>query len=177
MSVISRNPFDLLGDDGDSSPAPVKTQPKTETPAAAPARTVPGSTPAGANNTNNANRGGRYPNRGGRGRGGATSGQQREDGPRNTAQVAGSGDIEGFETPGGFDGERVNPPKRAHHGPDRHTRTANDQPRILVVTLHPERVVEVDVVEVVPRLLPVVVKGGFTRGGVVVYQTVKRKLI
>jgi len=128
MSVISRNPFDLLGDDGDS-PAPVKTQPKTETPAAAPARAVPGSTPAGGNNTGS-NRGGRYPNRGGRGRGGATSGQQRDDGPRNTAQVSGSGDIEGFETPGGFDGERVNPPKRAHHGPDRHTRTANDQPRI-----------------------------------------------
>jgi len=50
-------------------------------------------------------------------------------------------------------------------------------PESLVVTLLPEKGVEVDVVEEVPRPPPEVVKGGFTRGGVVVYQTVKRRLI
>jgi plasminogen activator inhibitor 1 RNA-binding protein len=108
MSIVSRNPFDLLGgeyprptvwinakaiDDGEPSPAPAPkaaAQPKAHA-APAPQRSVPGSAPRGGN----ANRG-----RGGA-RGGRPQGEQRNAGPTG-------GDVqEGFEHPAGFDGERV----------------------------------------------------------------------
>lgn len=124
MSVVSKNPFDLLGDGDDSSPAPA---PKT-TPAATSAagvkkapnaaegtvkRNVPGAAGAGAA------RGGRYPSRGGprnvyRG--------AEDKGPRNTGPDPASGTTEGLEGAGGFEKERVPAPKRAHHGPDKHTK-------------------------------------------------------
>jgi len=108
MSVVSKNPFDLLGDDGEPSPAPAPAksaaQPKAQA-APAPQRTVPGAAPRG-----NANRG-----RGGA-RGGRPQGEQRNTGPT-------SGDVqEGFEHPAGFDGERVPASKKAHKGPDAHTK-------------------------------------------------------
>jgi len=108
MSIVSRNPFDLLGDDGEPSPAPAPkaaAQPKAQA-APAPQRSVPGSAPRGGN----ANRG-----RGGV-RGGRPQGEQRNTGPT-------SGDVqEGFEHPAGFDGERVPASKKAHKGPDAHTK-------------------------------------------------------
>lgn len=108
MSIVSRNPFDLLGDDGEPSPAPAPkaaAQPKAQA-APAPQRSVPGSAPRGGN----ANRG-----RGGA-RGGRPQGEQRNAGPT-------SGDVqEGFEHPAGFDGERVPASKKAHKGPDAHTK-------------------------------------------------------
>lgn len=117
MSVVSKNPFDLLGDDGDESPAPA---PKAKaTPAAgaagakkadapAPKRDVPGA--AGANA---AARGGRYPNRGG---------------PRNVYRGDNKSPVqentpEGTET-GQFDGERAPPSRKGNHNHirDAHTK-------------------------------------------------------
>lgn len=121
MSVVSRNPFDALGEDGDS-PAPVKAPAAATTGAAAKKATetvqrdVPGSGRGG--------RGGRGGDRGSR----PSRGTPREDrGPRHTAQEPASGVAEGFEDPAGFDGERVAPPKKAHHGPDRHTKNPNNR--------------------------------------------------
>lgn len=113
MSVVSKNPFDLLGDDGESpSPAPAAkpaaAQPKAST-APTQQRNVPGAAPRG-----NANRGrGSYPARGGR---------SQNNEPRNTGPTSGEGVAEGMENAGGFDGERVPPPKKHHRGPDAHTK-------------------------------------------------------
>lgn len=136
-----------------------------------PARNVPGSggPGAGAGAPNKPARGGRYPSRGAPRN--VYRGDGEERGPRNTGPVPESGDAEGMESPGGFDGERVGewvgsglgfqwhgwlwvvsrvldaslalvdclvvhslwtgmaslmlglaPPKRAHHGPDKHTK-------------------------------------------------------
>jgi len=119
MSVASKNPFDLLGDDGEESPAPAAAPKKAAAPAAkadAPARTVPGATQAprgGAGGRGGRGRGD-YPARGGR--------SVTNDQPRNTGPTSGDGVAEGFETPGGFDGERVAQSKRFHKGPDAHTK-------------------------------------------------------
>ncbi|ORX37374.1 hypothetical protein BD324DRAFT_608653 [Kockovaella imperatae] len=120
MSVVSKNPFDLLDDDGESPSPAVKSTTKapataTKTTPAAPAaqtqRNVPGSAPRGGQ------RGGRYPSRGG-----PRNVYREDNGPRNTGPDPATGTTEGLEGPGGFDGERVAPPKKAHHGPDRHTK-------------------------------------------------------
>ncbi|KAL1413022.1 hypothetical protein Q8F55_000771 [Vanrija albida] len=99
MSVVSKNPFDLLGDDGEErapSPAPKAGAAKaTPAPASAQPKVVPGAAPKGG-------RGARYPARGG---------------PRNVYRE--ERPAEGGE---GFEGERVAPPKKDHQGRDRHTK-------------------------------------------------------
>ncbi|TXT15936.1 hypothetical protein VHUM_00439 [Vanrija humicola] len=98
MSVVSKNPFDLL-DDGEErapSPAPKAGAAKaTPAPASAQPKVVPGAAPKGG-------RGARYPARGG---------------PRNVYRE--ERPAEGGE---GFEGERVAPPKKDHQGRDRHTK-------------------------------------------------------
>ncbi|WWD17663.1 hypothetical protein CI109_102104 [Kwoniella shandongensis] len=124
MSVVSKNIFDLLGDDGDESPAPAKTAAaapkKTETSAtpAAPARNVPGAAPRGGAARGGA-RGGSYPSRG------APRNVYRDGNElRNSGPVSGDGNAEGTETPGGFDGERLPPSRKGNQGSvrDAHTK-------------------------------------------------------
>lgn len=112
MSVVSKNPFDLLGgtsrfkhresplirfllDDGEESPSPAPAT-KQAAPAktqAAPTqqRSVPGAAPRGG--AANRGRGASQPSRGAR--------------SQNTEPRTTDGAAEGFETAGGFDGERV----------------------------------------------------------------------
>ncbi|WVW82535.1 hypothetical protein I302_104546 [Kwoniella bestiolae CBS 10118] len=119
MSVVSKNIFDLLGDDGDSpSPAPAKATPapaKKES-APAPQRSVPGSQPRGAAGQGARGRGS-YPSRGG-----PRNTYQGEQ--RNTGPVSSEGNVEGSETAGGFDGERVAPSRKGNQGTvrDAHTK-------------------------------------------------------
>lgn len=123
MSVISKNPFDLLGDDGEPSPAPAQAkaaaQPKAQA-APAPQRAVPGAAPRGTAN---------------RGRGGNSARGGRPQGePRNAGPTSAEGVQEGFEHPAGFDGERVPPPKKSHKGPDAHTKGPRENRPIKNVT-------------------------------------------
>lgn len=114
MSVVSKNPFDLLGDDGESSPAPApaKAAPK-KTEAPAPAKAVPGSAqPKDTAGSGRRGRGG-YP-----GRGGPRNVYREENGARQ----AGDATAEGFETPAGFDGERIPNPRKGAHVRDAHTK-------------------------------------------------------
>ncbi|EIW72576.1 hypothetical protein M231_03444 [Tremella mesenterica] len=113
MSVISRNPFAFLEDEGDDSPAPAPAPKpvakKPAEPAPAP-RNVPGAV-----------------SRGGRGRGtyparGSPRNGARDSQPRNTAPTADEGVTEGFETPAGFEGERVATHRRPYQGLDAHTK-------------------------------------------------------
>ncbi|KAL7419244.1 carbamoyl-phosphate synthase (glutamine-hydrolyzing) cpa2 [Cryptotrichosporon argae] len=98
MSVVSKNPFDLLGDDGEA-PAPVPAKPAAApAPAAQQPKVVPGAAPKGGRGAPRAPR----PNVG-----------------RPSTQDA---PIEGTENAGGFDGERVPPPKKHHQGRDAHTK-------------------------------------------------------
>lgn len=113
----------MSADDGDdSSPVtkPVASK-KAEAPAAvaAPARNVPGAgtKPSGEQGQGQRGaggergRGGRYPGRGGPRnvyRGDGSGGGGGDDAPqRNTGPTSSEGVAQGFETPGGFDGERV----------------------------------------------------------------------
>ncbi|KAK6905922.1 hypothetical protein L486_08203 [Kwoniella mangroviensis CBS 10435] len=120
MSVVSKNIFDLLGDDGEStSPAPAKATPapaKKDATPAAPQRTVPGSQPRGGQGQGARGRGS-YPSRGG-----PRNTYQGE--PRNTGPVSSEGNAEGTETAGGFDGERVAPSRKGNQGTirDAHTK-------------------------------------------------------
>lgn len=120
MSVVSKNPFDLLGDDGGESPAPAAKAPAAaaakKADAPAPARDVPG---AAAKPAANANRGGRYPNRGG-----PRNVYRGDGGERNSGPTATEGVAEGAEHPGGFDGERVPPSRKGNHNHirDAHTK-------------------------------------------------------
>jgi len=118
MSVVSKNPFDLLGDDGDESPSPaVKPAAKKADPAPAPARAVPGAGKPERNaGAERGARGGRYPSRG------APRNVYRNEGDRNTGPTSTEGVAEGMETPGGFDGERVPPSKKGNHIRDAHTK-------------------------------------------------------
>ncbi|XAO27124.1 hypothetical protein I312_105966 [Cryptococcus bacillisporus CA1280] len=100
MSVVSKNLFDLLGDDESPAPAAPKTAPKKSEPAPA-QRNVPGAAPRG-----NANRGRGNNNRG-------THTVTRDD------RVA---DNEGTVTAGGFDGERVPASRKGNHTRDAHTK-------------------------------------------------------
>ena len=95
-------------------PAPPPTNSQTR-----PQRNFPGSGQPPNNNSNpnqpnRPGRGGRYPSRGGPrnvyrdgGGGGGGGGRAEERGPRNTGPVPETGNLEGMENPGGFDGERV----------------------------------------------------------------------
>lgn len=134
MSVVSKNPFDLLGDDGEqSSPAPAKSTPAAAATAGAKKApnaaegTVSRNVPGAAGGNRGGNRGGRYPSRGGP-RNVARGGEDK--GPRNTGPDAATGTPEGLEGPGGFDGERVPAPKRAHNGPDKHTKGPRGEGRV-----------------------------------------------
>ncbi|WRT64359.1 uncharacterized protein IL334_001291 [Kwoniella shivajii] len=121
MSVVSKNIFDLLGDDGDSSPAPAPkaaaAPAKKETPA--PARAVPGSQPRSQGQGQGARGRGSYPSRGGN-----RSANQGEREQRNTGPVSAEGNQEGTETAGGFDGERLPPSRKGNQGSvrDAHTK-------------------------------------------------------
>ncbi|RSH93010.1 hypothetical protein EHS25_008458 [Saitozyma podzolica] len=117
MSVVSKNPFDLLGDDGEESTSPAqvaKAAAPKKTEAAPAARAVPGSAPKPAAAA--PARGGRYPSRG------APRNVYREGEPRNAGPTSAEGVTEGFETPGGFDGERVHNARRGAHVRDAHTK-------------------------------------------------------
>lgn len=100
MSVVSRNPFDLLGEGAESQPA-VASQPKTAAPpkpAAASAREVPGSKPprgrGGAEGAARGSRGGYY-SRGG---------------PRNVLKTDSSAaETSATDPEAGFEGERRAP--------------------------------------------------------------------
>lgn len=76
----------------------MKTESEKKTEASAPQKAIPGSAPRGGA----ASRGARYPSRGGPRNILRDSNEQRNAGP-----TSGEGVTEGFETPGGFDGERV----------------------------------------------------------------------
>ncbi|WVQ82666.1 hypothetical protein IAT38_004798 [Cryptococcus sp. DSM 104549] len=104
MSVVSKNLFDLLGDD-DESPAPAPKAAAPKKVEAAPAKAVPGSAPRGGA-AGGARGRGSYPTRGA---------------PRNVYR----GDDRPVDTEAadaGFDGERVAPPKRSFAGRDAHTK-------------------------------------------------------
>ncbi|EKC98060.1 hypothetical protein A1Q2_07606 [Trichosporon asahii var. asahii CBS 8904] len=100
MSVVSKNPFDLLGDDGEErsagAPAAASKAKATPAPASQQPKVVPGAAPKGG-------RGARYPSRGG---------------PRNVYREERA--VEGGND--GFEGERVAPPRKEHQGRDRHTK-------------------------------------------------------
>ncbi|WVQ97639.1 hypothetical protein IAU59_004753 [Kwoniella sp. CBS 9459] len=120
MSVVSKNIFDLLGDDGDnSSPAPAKAPaaaaPAKKAETAQPQRSVPGSQPRGGAGGRGR---GSYPSRGG------PRNVFREGEPRNSGPVSAEGNAEGTETAGGFDGERVPPSRKGNQGSvrDAHTK-------------------------------------------------------
>ncbi|RSH79409.1 uncharacterized protein EHS24_001455 [Apiotrichum porosum] len=103
MSVVSKNPFELLGNDGEraASPAPKAVAAAAPAAAAAAPKAVPGAAPKGG-------RGARYPARGG---------------PRNVYRE----DRPATEGAEGFDGERVAPPRKHHEGRDRHTKGPKDE--------------------------------------------------
>ncbi|KAK4686041.1 hypothetical protein P7C73_g4092, partial [Tremellales sp. Uapishka_1] len=105
MSVISKNPFDLLGDNSPpSSPAPAKATPA---PAAAPAKAIPGS--QAPRTQSQGQRGGR-----GSSRGAARPPRGDRNGTSDEQPIT--------ESAEGFEGERVSAPKRHHNGPDAHTK-------------------------------------------------------
>ncbi|WWC66180.1 uncharacterized protein I206_100081 [Kwoniella pini CBS 10737] len=119
MSVVSKNIFDLLGDDGDStsSPAPAKSAaPAKKESTPAPQRSVPGSQPRSSGQ--GARGRGSYPTRGGP-RATYTSSE-----PRNSGPVSSEGNVEGSENAGGFDGERLPPSRKGNQGTvrDAHTK-------------------------------------------------------
>ncbi|ORY29352.1 hypothetical protein BCR39DRAFT_532456 [Naematelia encephala] len=118
MSLVSKNPFDILGDDGDdsSSPAPAKVEKKPEA-APAPQRNVPGAAPKNDKPAGNGSGRGRNAPRGG-----ARGGYRGEGQPRNTGPTADEGVTEGAETAGGFDGERIAPSRKFRGDIDRHTK-------------------------------------------------------
>jgi len=117
MSVVSKNPFDLLGEDGDASPAPApKVAAKKADAPVAPARAVPGAAKPAAAGGDRGGRGGRGGPRG------APRNNYRNEGDRNTGPTSSEGVAEGMETPGGFDGERVAPSRKGNHVRDAHTK-------------------------------------------------------
>lgn len=129
MSVISRNPFDLLGDDGESA-SPASAPKPTPAAASAAGAKKPQTTKPGQERTIPGSNAGAGAARGGRGQGNNRGGarpnyrarEQQEGEPRNTGPTSGDGVVSGFENAGGFDGERVAPSKKYRHGPDAHTK-------------------------------------------------------
>ncbi|WVN89133.1 uncharacterized protein L203_104349 [Cryptococcus depauperatus CBS 7841] len=98
MSVVSKNLFDLLGENDSPAPAPAKPAPKKETTPAA-QRNVPGAAPRGSARGRGSNRGNHTVTRDDR-----------------------VPDNHGTETAGGFDGERVPPARKGNHVRDAHTK-------------------------------------------------------
>ena len=111
--LFSRVPALVSIDDGDDSPAAVPVsapKPSNAKPTSSPAapRNVPGAGrggEGGGSAPNKPARGARYPSRGGPRN--VYRGDGNDGGPRNTGPVPETGDLEGTEQPGGFDGERV----------------------------------------------------------------------
>ena len=98
----------VFTDEGDDSPASEPASAPKSEPTPTAQRNVPGAGRGGDGGSGGSNkpaRGGRYPSRGG------PRNVYRDDGddggPRNTGPVPETGNIEGTEQPGGFDGERV----------------------------------------------------------------------
>lgn len=99
MSVISRNPFDLLGDDGSEAPAVKTPVPAKKAEAPKPAREVPGS---------------KAPQQANRGRGGYYS----RGAPRNVLKSNSdkTADVEATDPESGFEGERRAPGRNGPRG-------------------------------------------------------------